>query len=290
MRTHHRLRLTAALVILAHTVHQAKATGGAALSVETRQAVCGLAEDLATFPAYVATQMKNALQAEASVSADELKLQIYIQQHSQSDGPKYIPLQAALAEKAQSNLDKLMTHTEKAIDATAAVANLQGRLAETMEMMAGLHQNSDPGTGAGCPARDASNVYTGRDKLTNCGATTKSAAQKEPNPPSKINQQGFPQLSTTPGTTGTAAGTAQCHLTHTQANNGPTGTTRTADGATLAAGYIKLADNDAGWTLEDLRQLNTGHSSGKPKPFTDAHTNSQGTPAAFQQLPLATNH
>ncbi|SCU66665.1 Trypanosome variant surface glycoprotein (A-type), putative [Trypanosoma equiperdum] len=138
MLTQHRLRLSAALVILAHTVHQAKETSGNALATQEKEEICGLAGELAEYPSYVNTKIKAAADAANELPTHELKLHIYTQQHDTATAKAMIPILAVLADKKKHSIVALAT-IGKGIEAAAAEVRLNVRLVEVVEFLADLH-------------------------------------------------------------------------------------------------------------------------------------------------------
>nr|AGH61084.1 variant surface glycoprotein 525 [Trypanosoma brucei] len=257
------------------------ATPGHALTAEIKTGVCNLNSDLAKYPAYTATNLRKATKAEERMTAAELKLQIFIQQHETEKAVKRIPLLAANSEKHASQLQSIREATTQALEAAAKVAALNGRLVETMELLADIHQHSGSASNAGCLTKQAGQVYSGRSTLTGCGGEIQSARPDEETELTQLTQKGFEKLPTAVRNTKVGQETAACRLLQTENSNGPLEDQRTSNDATLAAGYINLGDNSATITVKDLQDLRGCKLAGAPKPFQAAYT---AFKAAEQQL------
>nr|APD74873.1 variant surface glycoprotein 1125.4353 [Trypanosoma brucei] len=260
--------LTAIYVLFLITAQSDAATNGMAFAKEDKDRVCGLAEDLAKYPSLATTHLKNELSYATGVLETELKYQIYTTRHDTAKATAMIPILVALADKKQTHFGNFITKLTKATQAIADASMLRGRLTETIEMLADLHQHSTPG--AGCLSKDNSATIRGSETIKECGATTITTATNNATPLAILLTTGYKGFTATAaGSTKVATGTAKCNLFDTQANKGVLDDQQVAQKSPFASGYIKLNSNAAGYTLEKLDALGLDGASA-PKAFKAA--------------------
>ncbi|SCU65291.1 Trypanosome variant surface glycoprotein (A-type), putative [Trypanosoma equiperdum] len=260
--------LTAIYVLFLEATHTDAATDGMAFAKEDKARVCGLAEDLAKYPSLATTHLKNELSYATGVLETELKYQIYTTRHDTAKATAMIPILVALADKKQTHFGNFITKLTKATQAIADTSMLRGRLTETIEMLADLHQHST--AGAGCLSGDSSTTIRGSEAITACGARTLATTTRTTTPLTILLTTGYKGFTATAaGSTKVATGTAKCNLFDTTAAQGVLDDQQVAQKSPFASGYIKLANGAAGYTLEKLDVLGPDGGTA-PKAFKAA--------------------
>nr|APD75230.1 variant surface glycoprotein 1125.5078 [Trypanosoma brucei] len=220
---------------------------------------------MAEYPAVFATNIRAHLSQQKHMMAAELKLRVYAAQHSTNKGQLFIPILAPYEEKCKNSLPAIESELGPGIDAVDATAYLSGRLLETLEFLADVHQNSGGGTGTGCLTKSGSHVVQGKADLPNCPKTRQDSLQVKTLTRSHLTDTGFVKLPT--ATTGhrRGAGTAKCNILGTGNSNGGLAGQQTQGQPTVLGGYIKLAANGPGYTIQDLTNL-AGQDRGNDAP------------------------
>nr|APD73825.1 variant surface glycoprotein 1125.1667 [Trypanosoma brucei] len=285
-----------AAIDLALRRQKTHANGGDALSTQEKDNLCNLNEDLAKYPVFLTIQLTGKMRKATETLEAELKLQIYIQQHEGNKSDGMFPILAALAERKKTKLEAVENDIKTAAAATTETQVLRGRILEAIEILADMAQHGSSGNSAGCLSASESAVLQGADTLSGCGKQTADITSGSNSGITKLTTTGYTDLSpTAPGGTKQTAATAKCGLLHTGASNGALNSQRVADGATLASGYLKLADNNAGYTMPNIADLSQSDNAA-PKIFKEAyraikkaaaaglHTSDQFQPVKLSEL------
>nr|AGH60856.1 variant surface glycoprotein 1959 [Trypanosoma brucei] len=263
------------------------ANGGNSFALEDKNAICLFSEEVTKYAAYVMTKLRNHETAMHQAYATEQKLAIYFQQLDTDIGRKMDPILAAHTEKKPFDLATIKQIGAKAADAIATINHLAGRLTETMELLASIHRESGADSNEGCLTQANGKVHLGRSTLTKCGATHVSAEADKAEEMKTLTEDGFTNLPKIRGATKVAGATAQCRLLQTDATDGPIRGQITSNDMTLAAGYVKLNDNSANYTLADLKSLKADSAAKAPEAFKQAYLAFTAFKAAVGNLQTA---
>ncbi|SCU64193.1 Trypanosome variant surface glycoprotein (A-type), putative [Trypanosoma equiperdum] len=249
----------------------ASANGGDSFALQDKNGICLFSEEVTKYAAYVMTKLRNHETAVQQAYATEQKLSIYFQQHETDIGRKTGPILAAHTEKKPVDLATIKQIGAKAANAIATINHLAGRLTETMELLASIHRESGADSNEGCLTQADAKVHLGRSTLAKCGATHVTATTDATEELTTLTPTGFPKLRTARGSTKVAGATAQCRLLQTDATDGPIRGQITSNDMTLAAGYVKLNDNGADYTLVNLQNLKADNAASAPKAYKQAY-------------------
>nr|AGH60026.1 variant surface glycoprotein 1086 [Trypanosoma brucei] len=285
-----------AAIALALRPQKTHANGGDALSTQEKDNLCNLNEDLAKYPAFLTTQLTAKMRKATETLEAELKLQIYIQQHEGNKLDGMFPILAALTAQQKTKLGSVENDIKTAATAITETQVLRGRLLEAIEILADMAQQAGSGAGAGCLSASGSAVLQGASALRGCGKATADIRSGSVTAPTKLTTTGYTDLSpTSPGGTKQTSGTAKCGLLHTAANDGALNEQQVSNDATLASGYLILADNSAGYAMPNIAKLDTSDAAA-PKNFKEAyrafkkaaaaglHTSDQFQPVKLSEL------
>nr|APD74779.1 variant surface glycoprotein 1125.4252 [Trypanosoma brucei] len=251
----HKILLSVALTTLV-APRAGYAADVAALKKEQVEQLCSLETELAAYPALYISDLVGHVSAEQKMQRTELKFRIYTAQRSAEEDKLMLPIMVAYTNKCKNSLSSLMTTIKPGLEAIDASAYLSGRIMESLEFLADLHQDGGTGNSAGCLSASTSKVIEGKAKLPRCPKENRGIDGVPKQPSVHLTAKGFVNLPTTVSPTNQrAASNAKCNILGTQSANSALNAAQVAAGATLLAGYVHLGTNSATYTVTDLTNL-----------------------------------
>nr|AGH60261.1 variant surface glycoprotein 1328 [Trypanosoma brucei] len=244
----------------------------AALPKEQVMHLCSLPAELADYPAFYQSDLLGHVSAEHKMQQNELKFRIYTAQRSPDEAKLMLPIMVAYTKKCKMSLSSLMTTIKPGLEAVDASAYLSGRIMESLEFLADLHQDGGSGSAAGCLSASSSKVVEGRANLPGCPKKTRGIDGVPKQPSVHLTAKGFVNLPKAVETTNqVAAGTAKCDILGTQNGNSAPSAAQVAIGPTLLAGYVHLGQNSQEYSVTDLTNIGINKKTTEAPHFQTAY-------------------
>nr|APD72703.1 variant surface glycoprotein 1125.1034 [Trypanosoma brucei] len=267
----HKLLLSVALTSIV-TTSGGYAADVSALPKEQVKQLCSLATELAAYPALYISDLVGHVSAEQKMQRTKLKFRIYTAKRSAEEAKLMLPIMVACTNKCKDSLSSLMTTIKPGLKAIDASAYLSGRIMESLEFLADLHEDGGSGSSAGCLSASNSKVIEGKANLPGCPKRNRGIDGVPKQPSVHLTANGFVKLPTTVSTTNQrAAANAKCDILGTQSGKSGLNSAQVTDGATLLAGYLHLGKNSQTYGVTDLNNLQAAGKTAQAPHFQTAY-------------------
>ncbi|SCU68988.1 Trypanosome variant surface glycoprotein (A-type), putative [Trypanosoma equiperdum] len=214
---------------------KAAANNGEALGAETKAAICTINEEFGKTAETATAALKKRTDADHNLRITELKLQIYINQVTESR-KLYLPLAAALTESKSSKGEQISNVVVEAGKVAAATTHPSGRIGEFMTIAAQSRKASE--TNVGCVAASSTATMDTAAALGPCGLAPPTIVGATITPNNLITREGYAGLTNTNGGTKTAGSTTKGILFNTAHSGDIVNSRTTKRNLAYARGYF----------------------------------------------------